>query len=470
MDAHEFEQLRRRAGANALIDLQVEGAKTTPVVINGVQLHRVNRTPLHVDLFRVKMTEDMTVDVVVHSFGESEAVTKEGGTLIHAVDHVRVRARPDHLPKFLEVDVSTLTTFDAVIAVRDLPVPAGATILNDPGRGDLPRPRPARRRGRAGGSGRGGSGRRACRGRSRRRVAAQPVAGRRRAGSIAGLDAGLLAGRVAPSDVARSECSSRHERRVPRERGVRQDVQRGVERGQDGRPDDRRELIEIGRAVVLDEERPSPRPVERVVEHGLPRLHVREAGVEKLGAGRDGGADRARVSPPAGIGAGTPRRSTVSARAASNAASIAHGLPSAAHTTNASTPPGRSTLRSPASAGARSGTRCSTNDETAASIEAGPRPAASGSATLPSTREIRARSSAASVASAAARARASMPAEMSSPTTRTSGQRRAAAIASVPDPVPASSSRAAGAFAITGSTASSRASAAGARTGAQHRP
>lgn len=132
VDAHEFELLRRRAGANALIDLEVEGSRTTPVIINGVQLHRVHRTPLHVDLFRVKMTEDMTVDVVVHGLGESEAVTKEGGTLIHAVDHVRVRARPDHLPKFIEVDVSTLVDFDAVIAVRDLPVPAGATILNDP--------------------------------------------------------------------------------------------------------------------------------------------------------------------------------------------------------------------------------------------------------------------------------------------------------------------------------------------------
>lgn len=132
VDTHEFEQLRRRAGANALIDLQVEGGKTTPVIINGVQLHRVNRSPLHVDLFRVKMTEDLTVDVAVHSFGESEAVTKEGGTLIHAVDHVRVRARPDHLPKFIEADVSSLATFDSVIAVRDLPVPAGATILNDP--------------------------------------------------------------------------------------------------------------------------------------------------------------------------------------------------------------------------------------------------------------------------------------------------------------------------------------------------
>ena len=131
VDAHEFQLLRRRAGANALIDLEVGGGKTTPVVINGVQLHRVHRTPLHVDLFRVNLAEDMTVDVMVHSFGESEAVTKEGGTLIHAVDHVRVRARPDRLPKFIEVDVSTLADFDSVIAVRDLPVPAGAAILND---------------------------------------------------------------------------------------------------------------------------------------------------------------------------------------------------------------------------------------------------------------------------------------------------------------------------------------------------
>jgi large subunit ribosomal protein L25 len=132
VDAHEFELLRRHAGANALIDLQVAGSRTTPVVINGVQLHRVHRTPLHVDLFRVKMTEDMTVDVAVHPVGESVAVTKEGGTLLHAVDHVRVRARPDHLPKFIEADISALVDFDAVIAVRDLRIPAGATILNDP--------------------------------------------------------------------------------------------------------------------------------------------------------------------------------------------------------------------------------------------------------------------------------------------------------------------------------------------------
>jgi len=132
VDAHEFQLLRRRAGANALIDLEVAGDRTTPVVINGVQLHRVHRTVLHVDLFRVKMTEDMTVDVVVHGVGESEAVVKNGGTVLHAVDHVRVRARPDNLPKSIEADLTVLADFDSVIAVRDLPVPAGATILNDP--------------------------------------------------------------------------------------------------------------------------------------------------------------------------------------------------------------------------------------------------------------------------------------------------------------------------------------------------
>ena len=132
VDAHEFEVLRRRAGANALIDLELEGGRPTPVVIHGVQLHRVNRTPLHVDFFRVKMTEDMTVDVVVHGVGESEVIIKDGGTLLHAVDHVRVRARPDHLPKSITADLTQLTGFDSVIAVRDLPVPDGATILNDP--------------------------------------------------------------------------------------------------------------------------------------------------------------------------------------------------------------------------------------------------------------------------------------------------------------------------------------------------
>jgi len=132
LDAHEFDTLRRHVGPNALIDLSIDGAKPKPVLVHGVQLHKVNRRPLHVDLFAVRMTEELTVDVPVHGTGESEAVTKHGGTLLNASGSVKVRARPDHLPQTIEVDLSTLVDFDAAIYARDLPIPAGVTLLADP--------------------------------------------------------------------------------------------------------------------------------------------------------------------------------------------------------------------------------------------------------------------------------------------------------------------------------------------------
>ncbi len=132
LDAHDFALLRRHVGPNALIDLSVDGAKPTPVLVHGVQIHKVNRRPIHVDLFAVRMSEELTVDVPVHGTGESEAVTKGGGTLLNASGSVKVRARPDHLPQVLEVDLAVLVDFDAAIHARDLPIPEGVQLLTDP--------------------------------------------------------------------------------------------------------------------------------------------------------------------------------------------------------------------------------------------------------------------------------------------------------------------------------------------------
>ncbi|MDH5243060.1 MAG: 50S ribosomal protein L25, partial [Chloroflexota bacterium] len=71
VDAHEFDLLRRHTGPNALVDLSVDGGKPTPVLINGVQVHPVNRRPLHADLFLVRMTQELTVDVPLVPVGES---------------------------------------------------------------------------------------------------------------------------------------------------------------------------------------------------------------------------------------------------------------------------------------------------------------------------------------------------------------------------------------------------------------
>lgn len=131
VDAHEFELLRKHTGPNALVDLSVDGKKAQPVLINQVQIHPVNRRPLHADLFLVRMTEELTVDVPLAATGESFAVTQLGGTLLHPTETVKVRALPDHLPQSIEYSVESLVDFDATIHVSDLVVPSDVTLLTD---------------------------------------------------------------------------------------------------------------------------------------------------------------------------------------------------------------------------------------------------------------------------------------------------------------------------------------------------
>ena len=131
LDAHEFELLRRKTSANTLVDLSIDGKKAQPALVHGVQLHRVTQRPLHADLFLVRMTEEMTVEVPLVATGESEAQKTHGGTVLHPIESVRVRALPDHLPTSIQYDISPLATFDDVIRLRDLVIPGDVTLLTD---------------------------------------------------------------------------------------------------------------------------------------------------------------------------------------------------------------------------------------------------------------------------------------------------------------------------------------------------
>ena len=132
LDTHEFELLQRRIGQNALVDLSVEGKKPTPVLVHAVQRDPVYRRMLHVDLFAVRMTEELTVDVPLVTVGEAYAVDKLGGTLLHILESVKVKALPDRLPQSINLPIESLVDFDATVHVRDLSIPAEVTLLTDP--------------------------------------------------------------------------------------------------------------------------------------------------------------------------------------------------------------------------------------------------------------------------------------------------------------------------------------------------
>lgn len=132
LDTHEFELLRRHTGRHAVIDLSIEGdGKVQPVLLQAIQEHPVNRRTLHVDLLVVDLSEERTVDVPLIFVGQSEAVAKQGGVMLHMRDSVLVRSKPDDLPSGIELDITPLIDFEAVLHASDLVMPAGVTLVTD---------------------------------------------------------------------------------------------------------------------------------------------------------------------------------------------------------------------------------------------------------------------------------------------------------------------------------------------------
>jgi large subunit ribosomal protein L25 len=134
IDTHEFELLKRHAGRHAVIDLTIEGdGKTQPVLLQAIQEHPVHRHPMHVDFLVVDLSVERTSDVPLIFVGTSDAVAKQGGVMLHLRDTVLVRAKPDDLPSGIELDITPLVDFDATLHASDLVMPAGVTLVTDPG-------------------------------------------------------------------------------------------------------------------------------------------------------------------------------------------------------------------------------------------------------------------------------------------------------------------------------------------------
>jgi large subunit ribosomal protein L25 len=132
LDARAFEELLRTTTRNSLIDLKIGSGRAVPALLQGIHEHPVKRHPIHADFYVVKMTEELHVDVPLNLVGESLAAERMGGTLLHLRDHISVRALPADLPHALDLDISSLDSFEAVLHVRDLVLPSGVTVLTDP--------------------------------------------------------------------------------------------------------------------------------------------------------------------------------------------------------------------------------------------------------------------------------------------------------------------------------------------------
>jgi len=130
-----FKVLHTRAGENVLLDLEIKDggdkAKKKTVIIKEVQHHPIKDVILHVDFNEILLTETIRVNVPIVAKGESEGVVKDGGTLEYILREAEIECLPTQIPERIEVQVETLKIGDSIY-IKDLVVPSGIKILNEP--------------------------------------------------------------------------------------------------------------------------------------------------------------------------------------------------------------------------------------------------------------------------------------------------------------------------------------------------
>ena len=104
----------------------VHDGKKQMVIPQAIQLHPVTDQPQHVDLFRVKKDQVITVEVTVNFLNEEASPgLKKGGALNIVRYAVELNVRADSIPDSLDADLTGLDIGDNV-KISNINLPAGA--------------------------------------------------------------------------------------------------------------------------------------------------------------------------------------------------------------------------------------------------------------------------------------------------------------------------------------------------------
>ena len=120
------------AGSNTLIRLRVEGSPDLSekvVMMRDLQIDPLARTPIHADLYEIRMDERIAVEIPLRLVGKAAGID-EGGILDQGLRELRVECLPGNIPEVVEVDVTALGMGDS-IHVSDLTFPEGVKVIED---------------------------------------------------------------------------------------------------------------------------------------------------------------------------------------------------------------------------------------------------------------------------------------------------------------------------------------------------
>jgi large subunit ribosomal protein L25 len=122
------------AGENTILELMIEGepATTYNAIVREVQINPLSRRPIHVDLYRVRMDEPITVTVPLEFINIPEDRLKAAQHMLSPLlRELEVACLPRDIPEAITVDLAALE-IGVVIHVNALVLPPGVTLVTEP--------------------------------------------------------------------------------------------------------------------------------------------------------------------------------------------------------------------------------------------------------------------------------------------------------------------------------------------------
>jgi len=119
---------------NAIVNLKIKGdksAKGRPCLVKEIQYDPVHGNVIHMDFNEVSLTKSIKVNVPVAPKGDAVGVKQDGGSLELILWEIEIECLPTNIPEEIPVDVTNLKIGDGV-HIRDIIVPAGVKVINEP--------------------------------------------------------------------------------------------------------------------------------------------------------------------------------------------------------------------------------------------------------------------------------------------------------------------------------------------------
>lgn len=117
------------AGLNTIISLKVNNS-INRVLVHDIQRDILSGEIIHVDFYRIKLTEKIKVKVPIHLVGKAQG-QEMGGVVDHIIREIEVECLPTNIPSKFDVDITGLKIGDTC-TVNELPVLKEVALIAEP--------------------------------------------------------------------------------------------------------------------------------------------------------------------------------------------------------------------------------------------------------------------------------------------------------------------------------------------------